>query len=227
MPDEEFSPSLTLDDVWHTHITCTKAYMAFCDEYFGAYVHHDPTVFPVKRYHDTLAAYFKFFSNNPPPLAWPEPTIALPGTKKAAAAAKSAAKKKAPKAAAAAVAAAPKKSTVAKGKGKGKSAAVDGEGGTGKAAAKKPAAKAKATVKKAAAAAAKPKRLPQAGPKIAKITAPPKAAAAAKPKPKPKPKNVYTEADMKGQFGQHMSMMGYNPRQFLGAPRGSVFTGCG
>jgi hypothetical protein len=94
MPDEEFSPSLTLDDVWHTHITCTKAYMAFFDEYFGAYVHHDPTLFPVKRYHDTLAAYFKFFSNNPPALAWPEPTIALPGTKKAAAAAKTAAKRK-------------------------------------------------------------------------------------------------------------------------------------
>ena len=43
----------------------------------------------------------------------------------------------------------------------------------------------------------------------------------------PDPDAVYTEADMEGQFGQQMSMMGYNPRQFLGRRKGSVFMGCG
>lgn len=32
----------TLDPFWHTHVLHTQAYMAFCDELVGRYMHHNP-----------------------------------------------------------------------------------------------------------------------------------------------------------------------------------------
>lgn len=34
-------PSKLVDTIWHTHIfLCTRSYMADCQSYFGAYLHH-------------------------------------------------------------------------------------------------------------------------------------------------------------------------------------------
>jgi hypothetical protein len=35
-------PHLSVDEVWHQHILCTKNYMEFCNAFFGDYFHHDP-----------------------------------------------------------------------------------------------------------------------------------------------------------------------------------------
>lgn len=35
-------PHTSVDEIWHQHILCTRAYMAFCDSYFGEYFHHEP-----------------------------------------------------------------------------------------------------------------------------------------------------------------------------------------
>lgn len=34
--------SRVVDEVWHTFILFTRDYMAFCDEVFGTYLHHQP-----------------------------------------------------------------------------------------------------------------------------------------------------------------------------------------
>ncbi len=35
-------PHLSVDQVWHQHILCTKNYVDFCAAFFGNYYHHDP-----------------------------------------------------------------------------------------------------------------------------------------------------------------------------------------
>lgn len=60
LPALELSPSQIIDHVWQAHITCTASYFAFCDGHFE-FVRHDPTVFPVVRYHQTLDAYGSHF----------------------------------------------------------------------------------------------------------------------------------------------------------------------
>ncbi len=39
-----FSPTQTIDNVWHTFILFTKDYHSFCIEYFGKFIHHTPDV---------------------------------------------------------------------------------------------------------------------------------------------------------------------------------------
>lgn len=39
-----FSPTQTIDNVWHTFILFTKEYDSFCKEYFGKFIHHNPDV---------------------------------------------------------------------------------------------------------------------------------------------------------------------------------------
>lgn len=41
-PDMTYSPSPLVDIGWHVFILHTRAYMAFCDELAGHYIHHTP-----------------------------------------------------------------------------------------------------------------------------------------------------------------------------------------
>ena len=41
-----------IDEMWHEFILFTREYMAFCEQYFGAYVHHMPNVFDTMPMHD-------------------------------------------------------------------------------------------------------------------------------------------------------------------------------
>jgi hypothetical protein len=41
-PTNEHAVSDVIDPFWHAHILHTKEYIAFCDEVFGQYVHHEP-----------------------------------------------------------------------------------------------------------------------------------------------------------------------------------------
>jgi len=44
VPSLAITHSMTLlDEMWHAFILFTKPYAAFCDEYFGFYIHHGPT----------------------------------------------------------------------------------------------------------------------------------------------------------------------------------------
>ncbi len=36
-----FGPLLSLDDIWHTFILHTRDYLAFSQQFFGSYYHHD------------------------------------------------------------------------------------------------------------------------------------------------------------------------------------------
>lgn len=71
-PKLKFSPSKIIDDVWHSHIICTARYRKFCQRHFGAFVDHDPSVYPVVRYARTLAKYREIFQKEPPIEAWPD-----------------------------------------------------------------------------------------------------------------------------------------------------------
>ena len=48
------SPSPLVDLVWHEHILATKEYMKFCDEVFGAYLHHTPGDYDIEFYENTI-----------------------------------------------------------------------------------------------------------------------------------------------------------------------------
>jgi len=41
-PYKEHVPSAAVDIMWHEHILDTKAYTEFCNDFFGAYLHHKP-----------------------------------------------------------------------------------------------------------------------------------------------------------------------------------------
>lgn len=41
-PDANVVPSRAIDEMWHTHILDTRAYMRDCDNIFGRYIHHIP-----------------------------------------------------------------------------------------------------------------------------------------------------------------------------------------
>lgn len=43
-PGIEIPMAERLDDMWHVAVLHTRNYTAFCDEVFGAYNHHNPTV---------------------------------------------------------------------------------------------------------------------------------------------------------------------------------------
>lgn len=54
--DLAISQSLKLvDEMWHTFVLFTRDYQAFCDQYFGFYIHHSPT--PLRIYNQQIAAY--------------------------------------------------------------------------------------------------------------------------------------------------------------------------
>jgi len=41
-PEVSFSPSEAQDAMWHEFIMYTKDYAAFCDKFFGTFIHHEP-----------------------------------------------------------------------------------------------------------------------------------------------------------------------------------------
>lgn len=69
-------PSPVLDQVWHLHLTDTRAYAAFCEGAFGQFLHHTPgraAQADDPAYAQTLAAYARTFGHPPPPHVWPSP----------------------------------------------------------------------------------------------------------------------------------------------------------
>ncbi len=41
---ESLSPSVAVDELWHTFIVHTEEYTKFCNTFFGKYMHHRPSV---------------------------------------------------------------------------------------------------------------------------------------------------------------------------------------
>jgi hypothetical protein len=52
IPDE----LLIVDEMWHNFILFTATYQAFCDQYFGGYLHHHPASKAEKIQHRALVA---------------------------------------------------------------------------------------------------------------------------------------------------------------------------
>ena len=44
-----------IDEMWHTFILFTRDYVAYCERYFGRYLHHNPT--PQSEYKRAIASY--------------------------------------------------------------------------------------------------------------------------------------------------------------------------
>jgi hypothetical protein len=40
---------VAIDEMWHTFVLFTKDYAAFCERYFGHFVHHVPTTYREQR----------------------------------------------------------------------------------------------------------------------------------------------------------------------------------
>lgn len=69
-------PSPLLDQVWHLHLTDTRAYAAFCDAAFGRFLHHTPGREAQSQdpaYTRTLEAYERTFGQPPHEQVWPSP----------------------------------------------------------------------------------------------------------------------------------------------------------
>lgn len=68
--------SPVLDQVWHLHLTDTRAYAAFCEGAFGRFLHHSPGRAPQAddpAYARTLEAYAQAFGHPPDGRVWPSP----------------------------------------------------------------------------------------------------------------------------------------------------------
>ena len=74
---EAVTPSLDIDEVWHTHILHTRSYREF-SRMIGRIIHHDPGM-PNERssfqgqYQKTLDFYREVFGEEPPLAVWPRP----------------------------------------------------------------------------------------------------------------------------------------------------------
>lgn len=70
VPSLAVTQSMTLlDEMWHAFILFTKPYTAFCDKYFGFYIHHGPTTDSQRQEIKTEIeknpeAYFKKFEKD-------------------------------------------------------------------------------------------------------------------------------------------------------------------
>lgn len=76
--DYEVTPSVAVDQAWHTHLTFTRSYWEdLCQGILGAPFHHDPCKGSedMPRYNDqyrsTVALYFTEFGEVVPPDIWP------------------------------------------------------------------------------------------------------------------------------------------------------------
>lgn len=48
-PSVSHAPSSIIDDAWHSFVLHTKDYQAFCEDYLGRFVHHNPTDKPERE----------------------------------------------------------------------------------------------------------------------------------------------------------------------------------
>ena len=77
---EKLTPSITVDKVWHAHLTCTREYWgAFCGA-LGKPIHHDASVATPEaaardhwQYLRTMEVYAQAFGTQPPADVWPQP----------------------------------------------------------------------------------------------------------------------------------------------------------
>lgn len=77
----EVSPSDSVDQAWHLHLTYTRDYWnEFCDEILGTPLHHNPTRGGQteqqkywQMYQRTLNSYDRLFKEKPPLDIWPSP----------------------------------------------------------------------------------------------------------------------------------------------------------
>lgn len=84
--DKGASPSKTVDEVWHLHLTYTRSYWEnFCRDTLGQELHHIPSQGGHEEdsrhqqwYEETLAHYKTFFGSDPPDDIWPPPGIQAP-----------------------------------------------------------------------------------------------------------------------------------------------------
>jgi len=82
------SPSQTVDEVWHLHLTYTQSYWKdFCRDTLGKDIHHHPSSGGDQENHkhqewykETLALYRSIFDIDPPSDIWPppEPGVSIP-----------------------------------------------------------------------------------------------------------------------------------------------------
>jgi uncharacterized protein (TIGR04222 family) len=82
------SPSQTVDEVWHLHLTYTQSYWKdFCGDTLGKDIHHHPSSGGDQENHkhqewykETLALYRSIFDIDPPSDVWPppEPGVSVP-----------------------------------------------------------------------------------------------------------------------------------------------------
>ncbi|MEL7501930.1 MAG: hypothetical protein AAFN18_05630 [Cyanobacteria bacterium J06554_6] len=81
--DHSVTPSDQVDQVWHLHLTYTRAYWdTFCAEILQTSLHHEPTEGGEDEsqkfndwYENTLDSYEQFFKTVPPKEIWPKPSI--------------------------------------------------------------------------------------------------------------------------------------------------------
>ena len=72
-PDLILAPSGFVDEFWHEYVLDTKGYRQFCDEIFGSFWEHNPTVTAEEAmpfYRETLAMYERYFGEKPNARAW-------------------------------------------------------------------------------------------------------------------------------------------------------------
>lgn len=76
---QEVTPSMDIDEVWHTHILHTRSYTKFTKE-IGQSFHHDPGMPNARgdyqeQYLRTLALYQSTFNESAPSTIWPRPVL--------------------------------------------------------------------------------------------------------------------------------------------------------
>ena len=75
--DTPRAPSSTIDDMWHTALLFSRSYFAYCEQFFGEIVHHDPITgtADVDVYANTRDDACALFGELPAAY-WPEPASA-------------------------------------------------------------------------------------------------------------------------------------------------------
>lgn len=70
-PKARIVPSHLVDEVWHDHILHTKNYMKDCEQVFGQFIHHIPSVSEEgEDISETFDLYKRTFGMDPPSSIW-------------------------------------------------------------------------------------------------------------------------------------------------------------
>lgn len=70
-PDQLLCPPKIVDHAWHAHLLCTRHYAAFCEKYYGQFLHHEPGVGAPANCTASVDLYTDAFGHHPPPSVWP------------------------------------------------------------------------------------------------------------------------------------------------------------